>query len=169
MSSLKNRVSIFLLWVLCFEAGPAWAIGADALSRTADGQETRASEYVMRRYPGEKLMPVRILGGVQKPGTYYLPENTDLITAISLSGGLAPNADSESIRWNQWSTRKYQKLDLTEAISHPQEQNPALGANDVLLVEEKSQIISNNTLLILTALSSVVGITVGAIFISRGR
>src|SRR5689334_15916147 len=75
-------------------------------------QETRASEYVMRRYPGERLIPVRIIGGVQHPGTYYLPEGTDLLTAISLSGGLAQNADPEKVRWNQWSSQKFEVLDL---------------------------------------------------------
>ncbi len=169
---LQSWLVSFTLLAFVWQSSLAWAeTGARGrVSSVLDeAQETRAAEFVMRRYPGEKLMPVRILGGVQRPGTYYLPEGTDLLTAIALSGGLAPNADSEEIRWNQWSTQKYSTLALEDAMISPKERNPALGANDVLMVEEKTPLLSNNTLLLLTALSSIVGIVVGAVYVSRDK
>lgn len=168
---MKKALSSLLILSHFFAINPVLAATTNSKSFSLeDGQqEMKASEYVMRRYPGERLMPIRILGGVQKPGTYYLPEGTDLITAISLSGGLATNADREKVRWSQWSTQKYETLDLALVMEKPKSFNPALGPNDVLMVEEKSQVIGSNTLLVLGAISSVVGIVIASVYISRGK
>lgn len=132
-----------------------------------EGAENLASEYVLRRFSGEKLMPVRILGGVNKPGVYYLPQGTDLLTAISLSGGLSENADPDEVVWNQSSTKKMHTLEISNLMNDPTKENPALGANDLLMVKERQPIVSSNTLLLLTAISSIVGIAVGVTYLSR--
>jgi len=129
---------------------------------TDDMIEARASEYVMRRFPGEHLIPVRILSGVRNPGTYYLPEGTDLITAVALSGGLTPTANSEKLHWNQWATQKSATLDLGDAVAEPQKQNPKLGANDILMFEESKPWISNNTVVLVSIITGVLSIALGA-------
>ncbi len=131
--------------------------------------ESRASEYVMRRYPGEKLIPIRILGGVKSPGMYYLPEGTDLITALSLSGGLDMYADSSNLTLNQWSSKKVHHFDIADVTAAPEKNNPTLGANDVLFIKPRENDISGNTMLWLTAISSIVGILVGATVLSKGK
>lgn len=132
---------------------PRYGFGEDTSQ-----SEMKAAEYVMRRFQGERLMPVRIMGGVNRPGIYYLPEGTDVITAISLSGGLMTTSDPSSVKWNQHATQKYRTLDLGDAIEKPKENNPILGNNDVLLVEERTPWISNNTLTLVTVVASILSV-----------
>jgi hypothetical protein len=129
--------------------------------------EPKAAEYVMRRYPGEKLMAVRILSGVRAPGIYYVPEGTDLLTAISLAGGLVPTADPERIHWNNFSANKYKMLDIQDSVEDPRTRNPVLGANDLLMVDETKPVISTNTVLVVTVIASLIGIAIGAKALSK--
>ena len=128
--------------------------------------EVQASEYVLRKYPGEKLIPVRLLGGVNRPGVYYLPEGTDLLTAISLSSGLTDTADVEKVHHARGAKPGVNRLTMDDMLADPKK-NPVLAANDLVMVEEKQPILSNNTMLLITALSGIVGITLGAIAISK--
>lgn len=129
--------------------------------------EQKASEYVMRRFPGERLVAVRIVGGVNRPGTYYFPEGMDLLSAISLSGGLIDKADSENIKWSQFATQKNNSLSLAEMMEKPKDLNPILGANDVVFVEEKRPWFSDNSLALLGVVSSIIGITIGVKYLSK--
>ncbi|MGZ3650011.1 MAG: SLBB domain-containing protein [Bdellovibrionota bacterium] len=150
--------------VAALAAAPAQGNGpkSGTYTLTDDMIEARASEYVMRRFPGEHLIPVRILSGVRNPGTYYLPEGTDLITAVALSGGLTSTADPEKLHWNQWATQKSATLDLGDAVADPQKQNPKLGANDILMIDESKPWISNNTVLLVSIVTGVLSIVLGA-------
>jgi len=148
--------------VTALAAGQGNAPKGGSYTLTDDMIEARASEYVMRRFPGEHLIPVRILSGVRNPGTYYLPEGTDLITAVALSGGLTPTANPEKLHWNQWSSQKSAILDLGDAVAEPQKQNPKLGANDVLMIDETKPWISNNTVLLISILTGVLSIALSA-------
>jgi len=129
--------------------------------------ERGAAEFVMRRFPGERLIPVRILGGVKSPGTYYFPEGMDLLSAISLSGGIEGTADHEAVRWTQFSSQKDSKLNMEEIMRRPKELNPTLGANDILYVEPKTTWFSNNFLATLSVIVSVTGLALSARALSR--
>ena len=121
----------------------------------------------MRRYPGEQLIPVRILSGVKNPGTYYLPAGTDLVTAVALSGGLTASADPEKVNWNQWSSKAHLQLSMDDAVKDPVHKNPVMGNNDVLFIEESKPWISNNTVTVITVISSLVGIVLAAKALSK--
>jgi len=135
---------------------------ASKFSLVDDSAETRGTEYVMRQYPGEKLMAIRILAGVRLPGIYYVPEGTDLLTAVAISGGLLATADATKVRWNHWATQEHQILNLEDTVAEPKSRNPALGANDVVMIDEVKPWISNNTVLLVSIIASVFGIFVGA-------
>lgn len=164
-----NKLFTFIL-LFAFTSQSMAAPGVRTSAATlgiSEATEQGASEFVVRRYPGERLIPVRILGGVTKPGTYYFPEGVDLLSAISLSGGLVENADASSVMWTKFSTQQYQTLDLANAMKKPKDLNPALGANDVLFIDSKTSLISNNTILLLSVISSLVGIAVGVTYLSK--
>ena len=137
-------------------------LGAGQVTLTEDMLEPKASEYVMRRYPGEHLIPVRILSGVRNPGTYYFPEGIDLISAVALSGGLTSNANPDKVHWNQWATQKTTTLSMEEVVREPKIMNPKLGTNDVLLVEDSKPFISNNTVLVVTLITGLLSIALSA-------
>lgn len=129
--------------------------------------DLKASEFVVRRYPGEKLIPIRVLGGVRQPGTYHVPEGTDLISLISLTGGFNANADASSIQINQWGSQKILQLDVEDVLKNPATQNPTLASSDVVYIPEQSPAVSSNTLLVVGLISSLVGIFVGGLLISN--
>jgi NADH:ubiquinone oxidoreductase subunit F (NADH-binding) len=128
-------------------------------------EEGRTSEYVMRKFSGERLIPIRMLGGVRNPGTYYVPIGTDMVTLLSLSGGIAQGADSEQIQYRPWAGKKTRVLDLQDALDEPLKYNPTMEPNDVLYVAESKPVLSNNTMIILSAIASVIAIGTGVILI----
>lgn len=161
-------LAAYLLQVTPLHAADAKLESMVSRMRTQQGLQTEvpAAEFVLRKYPGEKLIPVRILGGVNRPGVYYLPEGTDLLTAISLSSGLTADADLEKVHHAKGDKPGSNELTMQEMFRDPKK-NPVLAANDMLFVEEKQPILSNNTMLLITAISGIVGITLGAMAISK--
>jgi hypothetical protein len=130
--------------------------GADDLT------ETHTAEYVLRRYKGERLIPVRLLGGVKSPGTYYVPQGTDLVTILAAAGGVEANADPTAIHYNHAVNLTSSTLDLKKAMQNDASQNPVFAANDSVFVEQKTPLISTNTLLVLTTLSLIISIALGS-------
>lgn len=144
-----------------FAASPPKLSGAEALV------EKSASEFVLRRYPGERLVPIRMVGGVSQPGTYYVPVGTDFLSLLSLAGGIAPNSNSSAIQVRQWNNKVSQELDLSEAMENPAKSNPTLEANDIIFVPEQKPLISNNTFLALSVAASVISLVLGSIAIRK--
>ncbi|MCA9733108.1 MAG: SLBB domain-containing protein [Deferribacteres bacterium] len=56
-----------------------------------------ASRYILGD-SDEILIKVNILGYVRKPGQYFIPRHTDLVTLISNAGGFVPGADLDKIQ-----------------------------------------------------------------------
>lgn len=155
-------VSAYLLACEC-----AFAKAPQIQLSDTDQREMNASEYVMRRYSGERLIPVRILAGVRNPGTYYIPEGTDLITLLSLSGGLTSTANAENIRLNEWQSKKMRSVSLPDVMEQPSKYNLSLAPNDVLYIEDKAPAVSNNTMQVISLLSALVGIVAAGFIISK--
>jgi hypothetical protein len=153
-----------LLPSAAFAAGPLQtnALKGGPYTLTDDMMETRAAEFVMRRFPGEHLIPVRILSGVKNPGIYYVPEGTDLITALALSGGLLATADPDKVHVNQWATQKSTTFEMSDVMAEPGKMNPKLASNDVVMIEDQKPWISNNTVLLVTVLTGVLSIALSA-------
>lgn len=58
---------------------------------------SRAAQYYIGN-EGELLIKVNVWGRVQKPGQYFVPSNTDLITLISVAGGPAEKSRLDNVR-----------------------------------------------------------------------
>jgi protein involved in polysaccharide export with SLBB domain len=59
--------------------------------------QNRAAQYILGDRD-EILMRVNIWGYVAKPGNYWVPRNTDLITLISFAGGPRDGANLRQVR-----------------------------------------------------------------------
>jgi hypothetical protein len=59
--------------------------------------KTRISEYFYGYVPKQVLKPIKVLGSVQKPGLYHVPDGTSLTTLLSVSGGVTREAKVDSI------------------------------------------------------------------------
>ncbi len=68
---------------------------------TVFAQNTQAADQPSRYFLGKEekmLLPVNILGMVQKPGQYMVPFRTDLISLIAYAGGFREGAKINEIK-----------------------------------------------------------------------
>jgi NADH:ubiquinone oxidoreductase subunit F (NADH-binding) len=83
-----------LLCLVQLTSGLAWAAGPPP---TLPKQIERGAQY----YIGDEnqlMMKVNIWGRVDKPGQYFVPSDTDLITLISVAGGPADKSRIDNVR-----------------------------------------------------------------------
>lgn len=89
---MKKIALLLCIAQLC--TGVAWAAGtAAALPKEIE----RGAQY----YIGDEnqlMMKVNIWGRVEKPGQYFVPSDTDLITLISVAGGPADKSRIDNVR-----------------------------------------------------------------------
>lgn len=169
----RKQVALLTLASFLSYGSPALAAGSvDSIVSKIKGldaglTEAPAAEYVLRKYPGEKLIPVRLMGGVNRPGVYYLPEGTDLLTAISLSAGLTNDADPGKVHHSKASGQGRVIHHMGNMLEDPKRNSPVLASNDVVFVENETPVLSSNTMLVITAVSSLMGIALGAVALSK--
>jgi hypothetical protein len=134
----------------------------------------QTSEFVFRNSPDDLLMPVYLLGAVSKPGLYHVPNRTTLTTLLTIAGG--PLADAKlgdlvlrhAGEGGQAGTGQVEKIDFEKVISSEELRNPIfLGQRDVVLVPAKEPAVSQNTLLVLTLISGIVGILASSVAIYK--
>src|SRR5690242_18552677 len=51
------------------------------------------SDFTIKRFPEQKLISVRLVSGVFKPGFYSVPEDTSLLTMLAFAGGTLKDYD----------------------------------------------------------------------------
>lgn len=148
---------------------PARAADTSDISRYLgeDQPDRSASEYSLRNFPDEKLISVRLLGGVNRPGLYHIPVGTDLMTLISLSGGLTQDAKLDDILVKRPSRKSVLKVDLKEVVASPELPGPALEGQDVVLIRKDEPWVSSNTLASIGLVSSLVGVILSGVLVAQ--
>ncbi|KAA3659722.1 MAG: hypothetical protein DWQ10_08290 [Calditrichaeota bacterium] len=89
---LLKRATFLILFQLFFYAAQAFA-----QAPVANQPINTASRYILGD-ADEILIKVNILGYVRKPGQYFIPRHTDLVTLISNAGGFVKGADLDKIQ-----------------------------------------------------------------------
>jgi hypothetical protein len=149
-----NRVfKITLIGIYLF-SGQAFAQTTPG-GNSEDVFYSRISEYFYNRSGRDVLSPVKLLGSVSKPGLYHIPDNTNLSTLLSISGGTTPDANTEGIIVRRADGTKIEK-DLFKVVSGDEVK---LAAGDMVYVPPKEGMFdapSTNTIMVLTAVVSVV-------------
>ena len=116
---------------------------------------SRISEFFYEKTGSEVLHPVKLLGTVNKPGIYHVPQNTKLTTLLSVAGGTAIQADLANVSVSNPSGAT-QKIDFRATLESGKDVN--LKPDDIIFVPEKKHMISpdtSNTIMITTAVISV--------------
>ena len=122
------------------------------------------SEFVFESYPNQDLIPIRLLGAVKNAGLYHVPANMKLTTLLSLAGGTNNEADLENIvigndQQNVISPdgqeKKSLNLDLEEVLKSGAKNDYTLASNDIVLIKNKSPLISNDSFRIISIVSVV--------------
>lgn len=124
------------------------------------------SDYIVKRFPNQKLVPTRLIGGVQRPGFYQIPENTSLLSLMSYSGGALPSSDIRSVTILRQEPRASIEIDVEKILKDPTTIDPIIHANDVIFVRERKPIISSDTMALILVTSTVAAIILSSIAIS---
>jgi hypothetical protein len=169
----KKALALFL----CFGFIPqqtyaAGEVGIDPPSLLLEKKNavppTNSGEFIYQPYPGTVLIPVSLWGSVTRTGIYRIPLNTDLVTLLSLAGGPGVDAkiDDISIRRTLGPEQKVITVDGEKLIKGKDKVPvPVLAANDVVYVPKKEPVVSNNTVLMITVVASVLSVIVSTLVI----
>ncbi|MBY0415189.1 MAG: SLBB domain-containing protein [Bdellovibrionales bacterium] len=132
------------------------------------------SEFVFESYPNQELIPIRLLGAVKNAGLYHVPVNMKLTTLLSLAGGTNSEADLEnivigndqkSVVSSDGQEKASLNLNLEEVLKTGAKSDYTLASNDIVLVKNKSPLISNDSFRIISIVSVVLTALLTAVII----
>ena len=114
-------------------------------------------------------MPVQVWGAVTKSGIHEVPTGTDLSTMLSLAGGPAADSNIHEIIIKRQSKEKPEviKVDMEEIMLNPAARTPVLAANDVVLIPHEKDMVSKNTVAVITVVATLASTILTAIVISQ--
>jgi hypothetical protein len=133
------------------------------------------SEFIFESYPNQELIPIRLLGAIKNAGLYHIPPNMKLITLLSLAGGTTNEADLENIvigndQQNVVSRSGEEKKSLTvnleETLKNGAKADYTLMPNDIILINNRSPLISNDSFRIITIMSVLLTSLLTAVIIN---
>lgn len=138
---MKAHHSVFLLTALCFVSTVLFSQEA---SPPLEENRTTASRYFLGK-ENEFLMPVNILGPVNKPGQYMIPSETDLISLIAYAGGFRETARLNDVkivrRIREQKQPEIMKIDLTKFYTTgDQNLTPPLLPDDTVIIGDKKNV-----------------------------
>ncbi len=161
-------VTSALLFVLLLESAPLPALAGqfDFNVATRSGNRSQ-SEYFHSNPEKRILINVNILSGTQAPGVYHFPDNTNLVEALALAGGLLPNAEVSSVKIRRQTPEGFKLLevDLEDLQADKEEKAPVLSNHDSVFINVAPP--ATQTLLqSLTIVSLAVGIVSTLLIVS---
>jgi hypothetical protein len=156
---LKSTATFVLV---AFSAAQAMADSRSPLNGPRDTSgATGASEYMFSNDPDEILVPIYLMGAVGKPGLYHVPAHTDLLTLLTLSGGTTNDAKSDQVFIRHQQGKKtigVSEVNLDHLVSTSEIAAPTLASNDFVYVPVKQPSVSNNTLLTVGLVATVISV-----------
>jgi hypothetical protein len=143
-------------------------------SKTIKYNLSSPSEFVFESYPNQDLIPIRLLGAVKNAGLYHVPANMKLTTLLSLAGGTNNEADLENIvigndQQNVVTPSGESKtsinLNLEEVLKSGAKNDYTLASNDIVLIKNKSPMISNDSFRMISIISVLLTTILTAVLI----
>lgn len=138
---MKALHSVFLLTALCLAST---AVFSQETSQPPEENRTAASRYFLGK-ENEFLMPVNILGPVNKPGQYMIPSETDLISLIAYAGGFREEARINDVkivrRMGEQKQPTIIKIDLTKFYTTGDlNLTPPLKPDDTVIIASQKKV-----------------------------
>ncbi|MGZ3809553.1 MAG: SLBB domain-containing protein [Bacteriovorax sp.] len=128
--------------------------GQNELQKNGKYNVSSSSEFIFESYSNQELIPIRLLGSIKNAGLYHIPSNMKLTTLLALAGGTTNEADLENIvigndqqllRSPKGQETKSLTVDLEETLKNGAKNDYTLVPNDIVLIKNKSPMISNDT------------------------
>ena len=132
------------------------------------------SEFVFESYPNQDLIPIRLLGAVKNAGLYHVPANMKLTTLLSLAGGTNTEADLENIvigndqqdiKAPNGEQKKSLSVNLEDVLREGARNDYTLASNDIVLIKNKSPLVSNDSFRIISIVSVLLTTILTAVII----
>lgn len=163
-----------LIFMLCFQVANLSAtpvVDTDVNRFSSRGRDIPASNVFVYGDPTlDLLVPVKVIGAVEKAGIHFVPKSTDLLTLLSLAGGPSRDAEADNITIKRIEEGRVTILraDLDAMVSATDEDPIELRANDVVMVPQSQPIISDNVLRVIGFLGGIAGLlTVTVVLLKR--
>jgi hypothetical protein len=154
-----RRILFGLLWGIAF-----WASASGFAQEIPEPLRERlgASRYFLGK-EDDLLIPVNILGYVNKPGQYMVPNETDLISLVAFAGGFREDAKLDKLKILRGIAKNGQpnslQVDLKKYFnSGDRRLIPRLMPDDTIIVSGSRTVTVKNTLDFVAKLSVLVQI-----------
>jgi len=168
MKTQRKLLALFSLTLLVNQLVIAPSLAADLkLMDDRKNVQRGQAEYFNMNKDQRFEVQVNLVGGVQTPGVYHFPDNTNLIEALSLAGGTVPNADLGDVRVKRQlpnGTFQTYKYDLRNIVSDEKSPFPVITNKDTVLVNTSN---SNQTIVTTLSIVSVLLSTIATVYIVK--
>lgn len=155
-----------ILPVSAFAASERFKIGLSPLP--TQELTSGVSEYYFSSSKEDVLVPVYLMGSVSKPGLYHVPIKSDLITVLSVAGGISPEADPNAIQVKNSVNGKTDQFKLSDLVSEKTKGfGPQFQGSEIVYVEKSQPAVSNNTMLILGLVSGLASLALTGYIFSK--
>lgn len=156
-----------MVWVLllAFCRESAAADKAGTFDREKQNLQ-QLSEYIYGDELEQRLVPVYLLGSVQRPGIYHVPPNTSLVTLLSIAGGSGENSALSEVTIKNEKAGKVETVNFQDLVSSAGK-GPLLKGEDVVFIPTEKPAVSNNTMLTLTVVATLLTATLTGILIKK--
>lgn len=139
MKKMRRIISLFLLAYLGFFqlSGLVWA----QEEKNAESQRNTGMDYYLS--PGadnQLLIKVNVWGEVSKPGIVEVPDNTDLLSLLSMAGGPTENAKLSKVKIvRNFSENRIFTVNVRDCVRDGKaEQIPMIKPGDTVIVPRNS-------------------------------
>lgn len=166
---LKKFIRVLLSLQLVVLSFPPDSRADDLTSGFARAEDlqgaTPGNTYVSGQQAGGVLIKVNLWGAVNKSGIHFVPYQTDFVSLLSYAGGPRGNADlSEAyIKRKTKDTEEIIPVNIKDIVGAHNAHNPSLEPNDIVVIPEIEPTVSNNTVLTVGFVSSLLSVILASI------
>lgn len=168
MANLGMKL-ISVITVLCFIESTLVAAPSGIDRELPPSQHQPAAEFYLSHIPGEILIPINLIGAVNKPGLYYTPKNTDIFRLIAAAGGLRSDAAGEKITIKRRVDQQESviNINLTESIASTNTAAITMESEDIVNIPFNEPLVSQNSLSILSIVTTIFSILLSAVILQK--
>jgi hypothetical protein len=145
------KLCYFFIIIIIIAGNSLTLFAQDDTRVTAEELKKIGFNYYNYSDPGKINIEITVLGGVRNPGRYLIPEGTNVIELLSLSGGIINEETSDNIKLirsatqsgrlsdNKIITLDYKAIFKDEELKSVNKPNPLLLHGDILVVPITSE------------------------------
>jgi len=162
---MKNATKILILYSALISQSFALTNLSENIPKT---NLNSTSEFIFETYPNQELISIRLLGAIKNSGLYHVPNNMKLTTLLALAGGTTNEADLENIvigKDYDGNKSNSTKIDLEDGLKNGLKNDYTLSPNDIVLVKNKTSIISNDSYRSISVVSVILSSILTAVII----